>query len=362
MVKNHYHNSHADLIQRLDSSVRSFLSDISPESPCAYCTSTAKEKARHVPRCAVLFQAALLLASLQDGDSTTDGATTTALRGNTVVDNRTRRSQLQTSQNTQVQSAASQEQREGEGRGGVAPQKKPSQHSTAQPTHTNDDIEHLINLLSRLVLRHEEAISVLRQNTGWVMYLQTPKHACSVVTMLVQLSVKWHQETQMDTPVSRIPLRCVLLQGLIQELLNRINRQDVLDAAKTAGWVTEEGWVFQVWCPQNKCLKASTTQRPLAHTTVVEKIRSLQLALAEDSSIHRFRSLRPLKEEMQGETVVMILDLAIASDKAKQAQALMQEMMANSIFQIVGLQYRRESLQRSPLARELHQMLTGFMS
>jgi len=65
---------------------------------------------------------------------------------------------------------------------------------------------------------------------------------------------------------------------------------------------------------------------------------------------------------MQGETVVMILDLAIASDKAKQAQALMQELMANSIFQIVGLQYRRESLQRSPLARELHQMLTGFMS
>ena len=138
MVKNHYHNSHADLIQRLDSSVRSFLSDISPESPCAYCTSTAKEKARHVPRCAVLFQASLLLASLQDGDSTTDGATTTALRGNTDVDNSSRRSQLQTSQNTQVQSAASQEQREGEGRGGTPKEAEPAltQHSRRTPTTT----------------------------------------------------------------------------------------------------------------------------------------------------------------------------------------------------------------------------------
>ena len=149
MVKNHYYNSHTDLLQRLGSSVHSFLSDISLESPCAYCTSTAKAKTRHVPS-AVLFQAALLLASLQNGDST-DRATATALRGSTFVDNNPSSRPAKT-----VQSAASQEQREGEaGRSGM----QLTQHSR----RTNDD-KHLINLLSRLVLQHEEATPVLTKH------------------------------------------------------------------------------------------------------------------------------------------------------------------------------------------------------
>ena len=106
MVKNHFHNSHPDLMQRYKSQLSNFLSDIVPASPCAYCTCTAKVKARHIQSCAVLFQAAMLLASSQDG--TTSGPTSTTFRG--CIE---RGSQSQTTENTEIPAETGQGQREG---------------------------------------------------------------------------------------------------------------------------------------------------------------------------------------------------------------------------------------------------------
>ncbi|CAE7831585.1 unnamed protein product [Symbiodinium sp. CCMP2592] len=338
MVKNHFHNSHPELMQQYSSQLNKFLSDIVPRFPCAYCTSTVKEKARHIPRMTLpADQVQQLFGGILSED-------------HNPRPNKAPKSQLR--------------QDKGTGKGGRGWSKRSRE---APPmTHaqqTSGDTEHLISLLSRLVLRHEDSVAVLRQNTGWVMYLQTQKHACSVVDILVKLSVKWHSAAQKEAPVGRVPLRCILLQGLVQELLNRLSRQEVVDAAKQAGWVTDDGWIYQVWCPNSRCLKANGSKSPMSHATMLEKLQTLQRALANDSAIHRFRSLRPLREQMEGETVVMLLDLAILEEDGKLAQALMQELTGNSVCQVVGLQFRRESLQRSSLARELQQTLNdSYMS
>ena len=93
---------------------------------------------------------------------------------------------------------------------------------------------------------------------------------------------------------------------------------------------------------------------------MMTKLACLQKSLAQDRIIHRFKSLRPLQEQMQGETVAMILDLAIADKDAMDAQQMLMQLMGSSVFQIIGMHYRREGLGRSQLAKSIQKILNNY--
>jgi len=223
------------------------------------------------------------------------------------------------------------------------------------------EMEELVAMLTKLVLRQEDSISVLRQNSAFILWLQTPKHPCSVVKQLVAAAGQWKREADKATAVGRVPLRCVLLQGLVAILMDRIAVPEQQAAAQKAGWFTGQAWVFQEWSPEEQKLRVCENKTPIPHAEMMTKLASLQKSLAEDRIIHRFKSLRPLQEQMQGETVAMILDLAIADKDAMDAQQMLVNLMGNAVFQIVGMHYRREGLGRSQLAKSIQKILNNFV-
>lgn len=75
----------------------------------------------------------------------------------------------------------------------------------------------LLQILGRLVLKHEDAINTQLSESQFVLHMQIG--AGSIVPQLLELSQKWHQEQ-----AKKQPLRHVLARAMIQELLNRLTQ------------------------------------------------------------------------------------------------------------------------------------------
>ena len=74
MIKNHYRNSHYADFEKYSAAALKLQTGIAVSSPCCYCASTCRTPSVHAKRCAVLFQASMMLAMLQDASRTSGSA------------------------------------------------------------------------------------------------------------------------------------------------------------------------------------------------------------------------------------------------------------------------------------------------
>ena len=223
--------------------------------------------------------------------------------------------------------------------------------------------DHLMEIVAKILLRHEESINVIRQNTGFMLYFMTPKDSRSILPLLLKASVAWKQarDNGTDSALNRTPLRVVLMQCLVKALQDQLSKEDQLKHAQDQNWMTaNREWTFQMWDGKAKMLKVDSNRSPIPHNAMHQKLHTLMQTLASPEVVHRFRSTRPLRENMEGNVLPFLLDLGLTSPAAMEAQQTLRELIDSSVFQVIGVQIRKQTLQRSQLAAMLHQYLQGY--
>ena len=142
------------------------------------------------------------------------------------------------------------------------PHMGPASHH--QPPQANQSDQ--VRLLSKIVLQQADALQLLQQDRGLMMFLKQDSR--SILPSMMSMAREWRQKKDQGDPALVSPLRTVLLAGLLKELLQRLQAISATaegrESARAAGWMTEGGdWNYMKWCTKNQapssgCHQAST--------------------------------------------------------------------------------------------------------
>eukprot|EP00439_Symbiodinium_sp_Y106_P069638 s5128_g12.t1 len=180
-----------------------------------------------------------------------------------------------------------------------------------------ETIRRIMRILIRSAIRHEPQLTILEADRSYAFFMETNSHG--IIGLLTQASTMWHQKFEEGT------------------------------VAETAGWATRTPlqWIYNEWNPeQKKALPSSRDNLPRedAKKAVAQLIKNT----AKDGTVHRFQSLKPLKQDM-------ILTLTVHQHAAEVYRDL--DLLENNCAgKLIGLRLRKERVSKSALAKELERL------
>ena len=219
-------------------------------------------------------------------------------------------------------------------------------------------MEDLVKLVARVVIRHEDSIKILRQSTGWVIFAKT--EAPTVIPKLVLTSQQWKETvTQPNSPLAGVSLRATLMWSITEQILAALKALDAaaVEKAQEAGWMNaEKQWVYQKWSPEQKLLVTDQTRIPLQTEALVKSVTELK-SLATAEIISAFFPSRPLTANMQGNMVVLMLDVSFRKPAAHRFYDILEDLQGQAALQLCGIQLCKEGYKRSAAVQKLSDML-----
>ena len=149
-------------------------------------------------------------------------------------------------------------------------------------------------------------------------------------------------------------LRTCLFRLMMQELIARLKKlqespQSISEATKT-----------QCWNPALTKLEVDSTQAGLPQDQLLSLLENMDAALKQDSTVLcQFKALRPLSEEMRGESVAFKISVALRGPAAAtlhQGFAALDGCMA---LQLIGANLHRERQRQCKEANLVRECVFG---
>ena len=162
------------------------------------------------------------------------------------------------------------------------------------------------------------------------------------------------------TIVGKKPLRDVLFLTTLKNLSANLKswQKDAArqETSKKQGWITAEGhWLFQKWDPDTRALIVDNNRPALTTQAILDTLSDMMEDVLKDTLINRFHSTRKLTADTTG-VVAMIMDVSLRKELGGKLYWRLQTLQANAAWQTLGIQYKPESLHRSPLAAQVQRM------
>ena len=222
-------------------------------------------------------------------------------------------------------------------------------------THHQPD---LLDLLIKLVLRHEAFLGRLQQDMVYIFTFN------SLLPVLYKVSQEWREKYQTNPSSLDRSLRVTILLSLLTQLLQRHRRleangaEEALKAIKGAGWMTEDGkWVHQVWNHAEAKLVTDEARGTMTLAEGTEHIRTMLGLLAQPEILLKFAATRPLAQEMSGHQISFICELSLRHPAADQMYAMMGKLVGNAMLHLVGLRIQSSRGRISELAAQIQERL-----
>ena len=231
-------------------------------------------------------------------------------------------------------------------------------HMQAQQQQHSDP---LLHTLAKTVLRQQEEIRLLRQDTALIIFLKPGQD--SILHHLYQVAVQFKakQEAEPNWTLGQLPLRMVLANALFRELIERLNKvlasQERLKAVMDQGWRDDKGWRFQVWNRSLRHLEHDRSRQSIPDDKLLDHLATIQQCL-KAVIITRFCCTRKLTETMTSPATFK-MDISLRSHSALTMWDTMRALQGNTIFQLIGMGYKTESLGRGPEEQRLREMVFG---
>jgi hypothetical protein len=216
----------------------------------------------------------------------------------------------------------------------------------------------LLAKLTKLVIRHEDTINVLLQETEFMLHLNPGKG--SILPQLLQLSRSWHQ----DTKERKVPLRHLLALNMMQTLEART--KILMDAEPTEDLFQDcvqyhlvvnnkdKTMPFLRWDHQHRCLQP--TEAPGIPIAVVYKNICSIVRLMSDSNVTlRFHALKRLQEDQTPQPVPWLWTVSLRNSPELQQQ--LAALSHHAIWQLIQVRLKPKTLARQPLAVQLQNSL-----
>eukprot|EP00439_Symbiodinium_sp_Y106_P033525 s8842_g4.t1 len=243
----------------------------------------------------------------------------------------------------------------------------------------------LLDLLIKLVLRHEAFLGRLQQDMVYIFtFKNQPNAPDSLLPVLYQVSQEWREKyqtnpsqqdmvyiftfkNQPNAPDSLLPvlyqvsqewrekyqtnpslldrsLRVTILLCLLTELLKRHRRleatgaEEALKAIKGAGWMSEDGkWVHQMWNHAEAKLVTDEARGTMTLAEGTEHLRTMLRLLAQPEILLKFAATRPLAQEMSGHQISFMCELSLRHPAADQMSAMTGKLVGNAMLHLAIL-------------------------
>ncbi|CAE7238307.1 PKAR [Symbiodinium sp. CCMP2592] len=213
--------------------------------------------------------------------------------------------------------------------------------------------------LARIVLRQDEELRVIKQDHSLVLWLKAGADSFMPFFHQTTMQFRKKQEEAPDWSPGWQPLRTVMALAMIRELATRMEAamkdESLRKTVAEKGWLDGQGnWRYQGWNPRLGCLEEDKDRQPLATDALKLRLEEIYAAL-EGETVTHFKCTRRLTETMESQAVFK-MDISTRCEGITAWNKLL-EVQGNSVWQLVGVAYRKESLKDSPAIQKLRELL-----
>ena len=226
----------------------------------------------------------------------------------------------------------------------------------------NAEMDSTVYALARLCLKQEEELAEIRQEKMFMLHMTTSPYG--ILKPLVKASMEWNNLK--DQGKVDHNLRTCLFRLMIQELIARLKKfkesQESISAGLKAGWISGDPpmWLYQRWCPVKACLIKDETSKGTTHEELVSTLEGMDAALRKDPTVLcQFRALRPLAEEMKGESVAFKVWVALRGQQALTLHQGFARLDGCAALQLIGANLHRERQRASREANTVRDYVYG---
>ena len=315
-------------------------------------------------QCPILLQLASLLAILHhghgDGGSLRDAGSTEPMG----QDGGRRGEECQEAPIHHV------EWREGAGKRKRKGQVK-NQNTTGESTPNTNN---LLQVLSRLVLRHEDTLQCLATETDFFVFLSAGPG--SILPCMMTQTTTWHQTPQSERTH---PLRILVLKALLEELVKRAQKlqstacsDPLIQTLQRLGFLKidpENGNQFSFprmkWDHQKQVMEAQE-DAPLTVQQALHTLSRMLTLLQQEDLIKRFGALRPAQQiqkvmttdtDKPSTVIPWRVTLALTNPHSTEMRGLWHQLSHSGLWQLILGRMRPATQHRTPLAQHLGKLL-----
>eukprot|EP00439_Symbiodinium_sp_Y106_P082314 s444_g21.t1 len=216
-----------------------------------------------------------------------------------------------------------------------------------------------LTTLAKTVLRQQEELKVLRQDTGFILFLKLGEDGVMSVLYKAAVKFKAKQEVEPTWQLGQLPLRTVLAPTMFKELTDRLNQtlasQEKLKRVTDKGWRDSTGWRFQRWNAAQRRLEVDSSRPPIPDDQMLDHFATV-LQCLKHPIITRFRCKRKLMETMSAQAT-FLLDISLRCHSAITMWDTMKVLRNNTVFQLVGMAYKTEGLGSGAQEKQIRDMI-----
>ena len=214
-----------------------------------------------------------------------------------------------------------------------------------------------LQVLSRLVLKHEDSLNTMLQESEFLLYLSPG--AGSILPTLLQTSRDWHNGTKTQ------PLRHLLATQMMQTLRDRLTKLYAAEPTTelykeclaqhllTAG--ADRTMPFLRWDPSQQSLVP--TQEPgLPVEKVLQTLDNALRIMQDPGTTLRFHALKKQQNDENGPAIPWLWTISMRTSPELWSE--LNSLCFHSTWRLIQTRFRRQGLTRQPLAKQLAKTLT----
>ena len=354
VMKLHYRHTHAQTLQALQRRASRIVQQrATPCATCHFCGGKHKDWKAHLHKCTALWQCSILCAKHeeQQHDGRADGGVLWGCQeGGGLLGPMEGLCSFDARSPQSLRDAPNGKRRREPFRGNQhpqVPQQSPFQYGRL-PSR-----DPLLTTLARAVLRQQEELRVLRQDTSFILFMKPGEDGVMNVlykAALIDLQGQAGGGTHVAVRSTATPHGSDYdhVQGTDGSLESNAGISEL----RTKAGGTQTGWRFQRW---NASLRQLDSSRPpIPDDRMLDHLATLIQCL-KHPIITRFRCKRKLMETMTSQAT-FLLDISLRCHSAITMWDTMKILQNNAVFQLVGLAYKPESLGSGAQEKQIRDM------
>ena len=203
--------------------------------------------------------------------------------------------------------------------------------------------------VTRLLLRREDSLNLIKSEVGFVWHFRTNVDA-AVVGNIYLAQAGWRQLKETKPEALTLPMRNTLLGCVIKELRQRLG--DIREGTDThqgfirSNWLKSDAgkwsWSCLRWEPGSKALTVDTSKETLSHDQIAATLDSIICHAKTSGTISRFHPLRPVTQDMKGDSVGFLLQLPLRGQATDAMLAGFTSLRTCSVTQLIAAQIKTD--------------------
>eukprot|EP00439_Symbiodinium_sp_Y106_P010489 s6324_g1.t1 len=200
-----------------------------------------------------------------------------------------------------------------------------------------------VNTLTQLVLRQEQTITSLRQDT--VVYLFVRSGPDGMVPVMCEAADKW-RTMKTETPEKltyslKLTMFKQLLISLHQRLTETAKDDAAMERAKALNWVDEQkNWRHLHWNPAQQRLEIDNGLRPISTEDLLAQLVQMRKAVTEDTLL-RFKSVKRLTTEVTAEWIQFQIIISLRQEGGP-IWSTLNQWIGQASWHTLGCRLRRD--------------------